>query len=191
MPDRAGLKTARLFLAIWPGAVTRKPLVTARDCLHAALGGKPSRPETLHLTLVFIGALPWERLPALKAELASIKAAAFDMTFDRTHCWRHNRIACVTPSVPPAELFALVEKLEARLDRLAIDFDRRPYRPHITLVRKADCRKANPAEGRVPCPPGLGGIRPIVWSADSFVLVESVSTPSGVRYDILERYALL
>lgn len=191
MPDPGPLKPARLFLALWPEAPVQQRLAEETRRLHKALGGKPTRPETVHLTLVFIGDLARDRIPALQERLAHIQAAAFRVEFDRADCWRHNRIAFLAPSRPPESLLDLVATLEMSLGELAIPFDRRPYAPHITLLRKALCPKENPAGGRVSDTPEWGDFRPIVWSAGNFVLVESVPTPTGVRYDLLGRYALL
>lgn len=191
MPDPAELESARLFLALWPETSVRERLAEEGGSLHKLLGGRLTRPETIHLTLVFIGNLARERLPALLERLAVIEAAAFRIVFDRADCWRHNRIAFLSPSAPPAELLDLVGKLEAALAELAIAFDRRPYKAHVTLLRKAGCPMANPARGRVSDSPEWGDFKPIMWSAGRFVLVESVSTPEGVRYDVLGSYVLL
>lgn len=191
MSDRAGLKSARVFIALWPDAATRAELAATGKRLHDALSGKSTRPETIHLTLVFIGDLARERIPELNAKLASIAAPSFRIAFDRADCWRHNRIAYLAPTQPPTELFGLVTKLESALDELAIPFDRRPYTPHITLVRKAECTKANPAIGRVSDAPIAGDLIPITWSAKRFLLVESVTIPEGVRYDNLGSFGLL
>ncbi|TCJ15165.1 RNA 2',3'-cyclic phosphodiesterase [Parasulfuritortus cantonensis] len=199
MPDRAGLTadgavgatTARLFLALWPDAALRGQLAAQGRRLQQALGGRLTRPETIHLTLVFIGNLARTRLPELMAGLAGIEAAAVRMELDHAECWRHNHVAFVAPRRTPASLQELVGKLEAALTAAAIPFDRRPYRAHVTLVRRADCEKANPAQGRVSDTPEWGVFRPLTWSAGQFVLVESVPTPIGVRYDVLGSYVLL
>jgi 2'-5' RNA ligase len=191
MPDRAGLKPARLFLALWPAPPVGKRLAEEGQHLHGILGGRLTRTETIHLTLVFIGDLARDRIPTLLDRLAALAATDFTLEFDRADCWRHNRIAYLSPSEPPTPLYELVAKLEAALVELAIPFDRRPYKPHVTVLRKADCAKGNPAAGRVLASPEWGVFRPISWSARSFVLVESVPTPDGVRYDRLGSYALL
>lgn len=191
MPDTEGLKPARLFLALWPQAPVRRRLAEEGRRLHTTLAGRPTRPETIHLTLVFIGGLARDRIPALQARLAGIEAAAFQIEFDRADCWRHNRVAFLAPSAMPVALLDLVGKLEGNLADLAIPFDRRPYQAHVTLLRKADCQKADPAMGRVSDTPEWGAFRPIAWSAADYVLVESVLTPDGIRYDLIGRYALL
>ena len=191
MSDRAGLNPARLFLALWPDIEVCAGLAAMGGRLREQLSGRLTRPETIHLTLVFIGDLARDRIPELIDGLTKISVPAFRIEFDRAGCWRHNHIAYLAPSRPPEELLNLVEGLEAALNELTVGFDRRPYRPHVTLVRKADCEKANPAGSRVSNSPVWGDFRPIIWSAKHFALMESVTTPDGVRYENLGSFRLL
>jgi len=191
MPDPGGLKPARLFVALWPGEAVRTRLAEEGRRLHRTLAGRLTRAETIHLTLVFIGDLARERISELAERLDSLDAPAFQVDFDRADCWKHNRIAFVTASQPPEALHGLVMQLERALAELAIPFDRRPYKPHITLLRKATCPNRNPADGRVSDSPEWGDFEPINWSAEEFVLVESVPIPEGIRYDVLRSFRLL
>lgn len=168
-----------MFFALWPDAAVRDALDRLAGELHRLRGGRRTRADTLHLTLVFVGNLPRERLPALQAAAAGIQAPAFTLTLDRTDCWPHNRIAHATASQTPAALLDLVAALEQGLDGLGIPFDHRPYKAHVTLLRKADCRRADPP------------IAPIAWHAREFVLVESALSAEGARYAILGRYPLV
>lgn len=170
---------ARVFFALWPDAAVRDALDRLAGALHRLRGGRRTRAETLHLTLVFVGNLLRERLPALQAAAAGIQAPAFTLTLDRTDCCPHNRIAHATASQTPAALLDLVAALEQGLDGLGIPFDHRPYKAHVTLLRKADCRRANPP------------IAPIDWHAREFVLVESALNADGARYAIQGRYPLV
>lgn len=177
------MKPARIFLALWPDTALRTRLATAGGKLHQSLDGRPTRPDTIHLTLVFIGNLARSRLIELGQALHSVSAAGFGTVFDQAECWRHNRIGFLAPSQPPEALFRLVSMLETRLDQMAIPFDRRPYMPHITLIRQAHCPSENQA-AEFDC-------EPIKWPAKDFVLVESVASPAGASYRIVERYPLL
>ncbi len=190
MPDREDLSPARVFLAVWPDDAVRNRLVEEGRRLQKALSGHLSRPDTLHLTLVFIGNLVPARLPEMCTALRSVSSHRFQVDFDRTDCWRHNRIAYLAPSHPPDALYNLVSALERVLDQLAIPFDRRAYNPHITLLRKTECPKGNPADGRVSAPPEWGDFAPIKWPASDFVLVQSTPQSDGAHYQILERFLL-
>lgn len=171
----------RVFFALWPDAPVSAELDAAAGELHKLRGGRRSRPDTLHLTLVFIGELDANRLPELLAAAEDIAVPGFDVLFDRTDCWRHNQIAFLGASQTPFALLKLVTQLESRLTARDIPFDRRPYVPHITLLRKADCNPemTNPA------------LAPIRWPARDFVLVSSSLRSGGALYEQLGRWPLL
>lgn len=184
MPDRANLSEsaqdqARVFFALWPDGRVRGELDQVAGRLHRLRGGRRTRAETIHLTLLFVGNVPRTILPVLQASAADIRLPAFELVFDQVHCWRHNRIAFLTTSQTPPTLLDLVTGLECRLDRLGIPFDRRPYVPHVTLVRHADCRPDGPS------------IQPIGWPVREFVLVESTLEAQGPWYQVLNRYPLM
>jgi 2'-5' RNA ligase len=151
--------------------------------LHAGLGGRATRAETIHLTLLFIGDLDRDRLPDLQAAARGIRRPGFEMRFDHRHCWGHNHIAWIGPSATPPGLLDLVGDLEARVGGLGIPFDRRPYQAHVTLVRKAACQHWPVPAATTP--------ETIDWAARDFVLVASRLDAAGPRYDLLERFPLL
>lgn len=176
---------ARVFVALWPTPPVRERLAEEGRRLHKHLGGRLTRPETVHMTLVFIGDLPRDRLPDLRAALVGTVPPAFELVFDTAECWRHNRIACLGASNPPAVLFDLVKSLESQVRALGVAFDRRPYRPHVTLLRKAQCK--NPTLGRVL---RWGTDSDVVWPVTEFTLVESALTSPSSRYAVLARFPL-
>lgn len=184
MPDRADLTPhapdqARIFFALWPDERVRGELDRVAARLHRLRGGRRTRAETIHLTLLFVGNLPRSTVPVLQDAAADIRLPAFEMVFDRAECWRHNRIAFMTTSQPPQALTDLVTGLEGTLDRLGIAYDRRPYKPHVTLVRNADCRPVAPAT------------QPIRWPVPEFLLVESRLSQEGAQYLRLGGYPLV
>ena len=170
---------ARVFFALWPDPGLRRALVRARDALHGNLSGRSMREDSLHLTLVFIGDISESRLSELTALAAALRVEAFDFRLDQAACWRHNRIGHLAASQIPEAMLALVQGLEQGLDRLELPYDQRPYRPHVTLVRNADCKNRNPA------------LEPITWEARDFVLVRSTLRADGARYEELGRWPLL
>jgi len=171
----------RLFFALWPDEEVRASLDAAAGKLHELRGGRRTRPDTLHLTLVFIGETAVDKLPELLAAAAGVAVQKFEVLFDRSDCWRHNHIAHLGASLSPPALLELVGQLESRLSSAGIPFDRRPYVPHITLLRKADCSpgKENPA------------LAPIRWPARDFVLVRSSLRSGGALYEQMGRWPLL
>lgn len=181
MTETAG--QSRVFFALWPTPELRRRLHRETRRLHHLLDGRPTRPDTLHLTLVFIGTVDNRRLPELAAVASRIRCAAFDLRFDQVDCWRHNRIAHLGTARPPMALLDLVAQLSGHLKAAGVVFDERAYTPHITLVRKADCSRMDRNENPAP--------EPIDWFARDFVLVRSSLRPDGAHYEQLGRWPLL
>lgn len=146
------------------------------------------RPDSLHLTLAFIGQLEASRIPELVAVAKASRTGRFEVVFDQRECWRHNRIVCLRASQVPPALLELVRTLESGLEVKGIPFDKRPYKPHITLLRNGDCRKASkPGSG----PNENPALQPVRWLARDYVLVKSSLRPDGARYEELGRWPLL
>jgi len=165
-----------MFFALWPGAEVRRSLMRQGSKMHRLLGGKLAREESVHLTLVFLGDVGLERLPALQARAAAVRFAPFVLRVEQAGCWRHNGIGWVGPSETPAILVGLVAGLEDALAGEGFRFDRRPYAAHITLLRKARCA------------PMDAGMPAIEWPVHDFVLVRSELANEGSRYTIVERW---
>ena len=169
-------KRHRLFLALWPTPEFRRQLVTG---VHGWLGDQAShalRPDRWHTTLVFIGYVDPIVVETVEELAGSVACEPFVLSFDQLDYWRKAGIACLTASVTPASLQQLVAELEAALDAAGVGYERRPYRPHLTLARKVTrlARK--------------GPIAPLEWTVDDFALLESVSSPAGSRYEPLACY---
>ena len=122
----------RLFLAIPPSPAVRASLEAAQETLRRQGRGTFPPPENLHLTLAFLGET--EALSGAKAALAAIRARPFSLAvggppghFDDVW-W-----AGVTAD---RALEDLALSLQADLRRRGFLLEDRPFRPHITLVRR-------------------------------------------------------
>jgi len=168
---------ARIFFALWPDAAVRADLMRQGREMHRVLGGKLTREESVHLTLVFLGDVALQRLPALQARAAAVRIEPFVLRIEQAGCWRHNNIGWVGPNQTPPALVRLAADLEEALGEEGFRFDRRPYAAHITLLRKARCA---PMETSIPA---------IDWHIREFVLVRSELSNEGSRYSIVHRWA--
>lgn len=171
--------TSRLFFALWPSPATSAGLAEAGELLHGVCGGRRTRAETIHLTLAFLGDVEPEQIGDLLGLAGEIRAPAFDLNLTRFGWWPHNRIVWAAPDETPAELMLLVDALRESLLGAGFRFDTQPFVPHITLLRKADCRKS-------PLPAGE-----VEWRAEEFVLVKSAPGENGAAYEVLGRWPLL
>lgn len=166
----------RLFFALWPEPRQRYELQRCFPML-ADSPGRPVLPENLHLTLAFPGNVDTATRECLEQVAADIRVAPFHFTLDRFGYWKHPKVIWYGPSETPAELTELAGGLEAAMRHCGLTPDSRPYRPHVTLLRKAQ------EMPRVDAPQ-------MTWRADSFALVLSESVPDGVRYSVLRQWPL-
>lgn len=164
----------RIFLALWPDTATRKRVQHIIAGLHLSPRQRVSA-INLHVTLAFIGSVEDRLLPTIVQSMAAIKAKPFTLCFDQLCYWRKPRILCLTSSQPDAAVFQLVADLSASLAALPIELDKRPYNPHVTLARHMTVQTEFDFE-------------PILWRAEEFALVESVSSRAGVVYQPLHTW---
>lgn len=166
-------ETRRLFFALWPNEALRREIAARREVL-----GRISRrrvPEAnLHMTLVFVGDVPADAVPAVEAAGAAVHSAPFELVLDRFGWFPGARVVWLGGEAPDAGR-ALVASLESALDERGIGCDGRPWRPHVTLFRQVAGRP------RLPEP------APLAWPAREFALVESVP---GRPYQVLRTWPL-
>lgn len=166
--------TARVFIALWPDADVREQLRAWRDGCAWPKSASPVRTEQLHATLHFLGNIARDRLPELVAAI-EVPFAPFELGLNHAEVW-HGGIAVLAPDVVPEPLLALHGALGAALERLSLPLEARPYRPHVTLARRAS-REPGPIEGP-----------PIRWQIDGYALMES-KVGAGAEYGIVQQYA--
>ena len=165
----------KLFFALWPSHRQREML---RDVINPALStveGSAVDRRNWHVTLVFIGDFPEEKIPGLQSAVSVIDPGEIRLRFDSLTFWQKPKIACMHTRTVPAELERLVKSLQQALIPFGYAPDPRVYRPHITVARKVRAFQ----EVRL--------ARPIELSWTEFELVESVSVRGGVQYHPLKQ----
>ncbi|MEQ1660352.1 MAG: RNA 2',3'-cyclic phosphodiesterase [Hylemonella sp.] len=163
---------ARLFLALVPGGPVRAELSAHIQAWRWNDGAQRYAPPDWHVTLHFIGLVPRTRLDELRAGLSQ-PFTPFELRFGEPALWPHGLAVLLPMAMPPA-LQVLHDRLGAQLRRLGLRTDERPYRPHLTLARRAE--QAVP-----PAPPAWG------WRVRGYVLMESTGRPEA-RYRVLQRF---
>ncbi len=171
--------TQRLFFALWPDDAVRTKLTAALRLLTPQVSARWIRPENLHMTLVFLGDVETERLEAVKAAADAVRAQSFELRLDRIDYWRRPQVICLTPSAVCEPLEELATGLSLRLRSEGFDLEKRPFRAHLTLARKAP---RLPADCRLE--------KSIIWKSTSFALVESSQDNRGSHYTILHSWPL-
>ena len=128
----------RLFFALELDKNTRDHLIKLMNRLRLSIQrGKWTRPENLHLTLVFIGDCDVQRVPDLR-EIAKAAAEPFSPFCLQLKNWgtfgKTSDILWVGIS-ENVTLINLVADLRYLLRQAGFFVDERSYRPHITLAR--------------------------------------------------------
>lgn len=166
--------TARLFVALWPDAAVREALREWRDAFAWPKSASPARTEQLHVTLHFLGNFPRARMPELVARIG-VRFKSFELEFGHPELW-HGGIAVLAPDAVPEPLLALHGALGEALEQLGLPLEARPYRPHVTLARRAGPVLA-PIQGP-----------PITWQVNGYALMES-KVVDGAEYCVLQTYS--
>ncbi|SFW11467.1 RNA 2',3'-cyclic phosphodiesterase [Nitrosovibrio sp. Nv17] len=173
----------RIFFALWPDEPARRQLAALAERLYAGScgGGHGVRAANLHLTLAFVGQVAPERLTVLHGVADAVgrrNADAFECTLDRLCYWKRSRIICAAVSEPSRALVDLAHTLEDALSEAGFPLERRPYVPHVTLMRGASCSAL----------PALAA--PIGWRVREWVLAESMPAAGGSVYSAIRRWPL-
>ena len=135
--------------------------------------------DNLHLTLAFLGNLPEERLDAVLAAGATVRAAPVSLKLVRIEYWERPRLLCAVPETGNEACAELVGSLRHALTTHRLPVESRLFRAHVTLVRKV--RKPSMDYDFSPAP---------TWSSNRLALVASESTRGGVHYRELAGWAL-
>ncbi|MGI6212971.1 MAG: RNA 2',3'-cyclic phosphodiesterase [Christensenellales bacterium] len=127
----------RLFIAInFPKPIKDKLTAAQLAVKEMAQKGRYTREENLHLTLVFIGQTPPERLCAIKKVMDEITAPPFMITVNRLGAFGGRKGSIVWVGVERNKaLFVLRVQLADALKKSGFDLEDRVYKPHLTLGR--------------------------------------------------------
>ena len=123
----------RLFIAI-PFEPPVLDALTAAQASFKSCGvrGNFTARANLHMTLAFLGEVHDPR-PVIEA-IRRVPLPQSAMAFEKTELFRD--ILVCSFRVEPA-LRQYVQALRRELENAGVDFDRKPFRPHVTLVRRA------------------------------------------------------
>lgn len=168
----------RLFFALWPDEPTRNDLVVNTSEVVSSSSGRPVLPQNLHMTLAFLHNVDEHLLPCVCEAAGRAGGEPFDLTLDHLDFWSRAKILWLGPSDPPSALAELVERLWQELGSCGFTPEKRAFRPHVTLARKA----VNPLHEMT--------VTPIKWSVNSFVLVESITGRRQAEYQVLAEWSL-
>ena len=133
----------RLFIAVnFDNEIKSRLLRIQNRIREQSVRGKFSRPENLHLTLIFFGETAQDRLPLICSAIETVcsACACFSLDFTRVGFFKHSNKELwwigSNASAGLQELIKLQLLLAENLRARGIKFDERPFSPHITLGRE-------------------------------------------------------
>jgi 2'-5' RNA ligase len=169
----------RLFFALWPDPAMREAMMHATCDAARASGGRLVPAANLHVTLAFLGSVPEPRLKELAAlARGAARPGHLELAFDHLEHWRGAQLLCALPTEAPATVAALARRIQDGLAASGFAPDLKPFRPHVTVVRKV----SRPRRGEI--------IHPVVWTFTELALIESRTLPEGALYSVVESYPL-
>ncbi len=185
MPDS---REKRVFLGLpLPGPLKAAAEVFIRRTSPKFSSTKWSDPEGLHITLHFFGLVSPERLSVIRsaASQTASRARPFELGLEGLGFFPkadHPNILWAAPAGDLLFLKDLQADLCARLRAEGFTVEDRPFHPHVTLGRIKGARQSQPLpqEWTFPKTPAV--------RISEMALFESVSTPAGSRYEILEKF---
>ena len=187
------METVRAFIAVNIGDEIRDKLDELQRKLkkvHANV--RWVKPRSMHLTLAFLGDLPVEKITPLKTALdeAFQGMESFELEVAGTGFFgRPNRPRVIWAGIadcPP--LMELQRKTVEALQVAEVEFDNKPFSPHLTLGRVKSPNQTESLLGKLDeyRDEPLGKTR-----IDEVKLIQSQLNPSGAEYTQLHRVPLI
>jgi 2'-5' RNA ligase len=158
---------------------------TAKRFVEAGFQGRLTSPAQWHVTLLFLGDVDPGVVPRLTASglqaaervpVGPLHLAAVDAFPHRTR----PRVVVIRLGGAVTDLERLAAHLRREAEGLGLVVDKRPWVPHLTLLRVS---RAAPW-------PDLPPLPPISATPDRLVLFRSWLQPTGARYQALEAWPL-
>jgi 2'-5' RNA ligase len=184
--ERLKSPRARLFVALdLPKAVREGLVAWQREALSdPAL--RPVEPESLHMTLVFLGYHPEKEIERIAEAALGVEAKAPEMRLEPEPVGipRGKRPRLFALDAPSEGAVALQAEVERRLvEARFYEPEKRPFWPHLTVARVKRAKRGSQKPALVENPPGALPeqlSRPIPLVA--LTLYRSYLRPQGAEY---------
>jgi len=184
----------RLFIGIPLASITTRDLAAEVNRLQST-SRNPARTdsyrwsarESWHITLQFLGSTTAQQFECVVARLRALHHIPIHIQIGALGTFARAGVLFVDVHVTP-QLRALQQSVTAATANCGFTPEDRPYHPHITLARRkgrgGDKQFRNLQLQTNPSPHFSS------FTAESFVIYESVPSPEGSRYEIRERFPL-
>ena len=184
-----GRPVLRLFIGIPLASATANDLVTLANRIRpkATDGLRWSAPESWHITLQFLGSTTAQQFECVVARLRELHHIPVHIQLGALGTFPRAGVLFVDVDVTP-RLLTLQQSVTAATAPCGFTPEDRPYHPHITLARRkgrGGDKEFRNLKLHITPPPHFSS-----FTAESFVLYESIPTPEGSCYEIRERFPL-
>jgi RNA 2',3'-cyclic 3'-phosphodiesterase len=160
------------------------------------------RPESLHITLKFIGEQSPEQIAAITDRLRGVEGSAFEIRVGGYGFFptaKAPRVFWIGIHAGP-QLSELAERIDMATAELGIAREDRPFSPHLTLARAAG-RSGSPKWRKGDGPNAVFAVLEKrlaamseldfgTMTAQEFILYQSQLSPGGSKYTKLQRFSL-
>jgi 2'-5' RNA ligase len=167
---------SRIFFALWPDKETRSSLCTITQQFKDEKF-RLVKESNLHITLEFLGEVSETIQQQLINQANLIKAEPFEIKLTSIGWWRKPGVLWIGTRHIPKQLIHLVESIKQIVEQQGLETDKRSYEPHVTFARKVKQVQLPEQSFDIP------------WRVNSFALIESKSTETGVMYRIIQQWA--
>jgi RNA 2',3'-cyclic 3'-phosphodiesterase len=162
------------------------------------------RPESLHITLKFIGEQAPERVEAITERLRRVESSAFEIRcagYGFFPTAKAPRVFWIGIQAGP-QLADLAGSIDMAVGELGVPREDRPYSPHLTLARGGAGRSSGSPKWRKGDSPNgsfavlekrLAAMPELDFgtiAANEFILYHSQLSPGGSKYTKLQRFLL-
>jgi len=164
---------SRYFFALKPENKIRDEIVLTRSQL--LFSGRWVKSKNIHLTLLFLGNMSQEQRHKVINEAKKIAFPEFELSLDKTGYFKKSQVAWLGFDRVPDPLLVLNQQLLKAVKLSNINISQQTYKPHVTLARKSEKISKIVVE-------------PISWKIIDFILLRSIDTQHGVKYQLVKTF---
>jgi 2'-5' RNA ligase len=183
------LEKIRTFIAIELPEEVKKKINALQERLRE--GSSRAKPRNIHLTLKFLGNIDAERIDSIgKAlETACEDVGPFTVTVGGIGAFPNLKTPRVfwVGVVESEELTRLYKNIEEELHKIGFEKERRPFHPHLTLIRVKSRDEGRRLAGLVK---DIKSGTETTFSTNEFILFKSKLSPRGAEHSALKRISL-
>ena len=179
----------RLFIAVdLPNDIRKALIDMQRKLKPLSDSARWVAPESIHITLKFLGEVPDKKMDDIDASLAGLTWKPFTVTVHGVGFFpgpRSPRVFWAGMEAPTMQ--GLAERLDTRMEHVGFEEEKRVFRPHVTLARARDTRMdtALVTAASEYTEHEFGS-----FTADRVFLVQSTLKPAGAVYKKVKEYLL-